>query len=58
VDVLSVTFIKENNLLHGDKVMPFITPEVVEVDTFYDFEHLEFQLSKNPKLYDQLWVNK
>jgi CMP-N,N'-diacetyllegionaminic acid synthase len=58
VDVLSVSFITENNLLHGDRVIPFITPEVVEVDTWYDFEHLEFQLSKNPNLYNQLWVNK
>lgn len=58
VDVLSVSFITKNNLLHGDKVMPFITPPVVEVDTYYDFEHLEFQLSKNPELYDQLWVSK
>ena len=58
VDVLSVSFITENNLLHGNKVIPFITPEVVEVDTFYDFEHLEFQLSNNPKLYDQLWVSE
>jgi N-acylneuraminate cytidylyltransferase len=58
VDVLSIPFITQNKLLHGDKVVPFITPEVVEVDTFYDFEHLEFQLARNLHLYDQLWINK
>jgi len=57
VDVLSVSFINESGLLHGNKVLPFITPEVVEVDSFYDFEHLEFQVSKNPNFHKKLWID-
>lgn len=48
VDVLSVAFIRKSGLIHGDNVMPFITSEVIEVDTESDFSHLEFQLSRAP----------
>jgi len=34
--------------MHGDHVMPFITPSVTEVDTLDDFAHLEFQISRMP----------
>jgi N-acylneuraminate cytidylyltransferase len=44
VDVLSTRFIRENALLHGNWVMPFITTHVVEVDTEEDFRLLEYQL--------------
>tara|TARA_E500000331_G_C17235521_1_gene704594 strand:+ start:307 stop:1032 length:726 start_codon:yes stop_codon:yes gene_type:complete len=50
VDVLSYDFIKNNQLLHGRKVMPFFTECAYEVDTPDDFEFLEFILSKNPSL--------
>ena len=48
VDVLSSAFIRESGLMHGDHVMPFITPSVIEVDTLDDFAHLEFQISRMP----------
>jgi len=50
VDVLSTTFIRESRLLHGDHVMPFTTPTVTEVDTEADFDFLEYQLTRAPKL--------
>ena len=46
VDVLSTAFIRKNHLLHGEWVLPFITPAVVEVDTEHDFSLLEHQLLK------------
>lgn len=55
VDVLSVSYISKHNLLHGDKVLPFITHEVVEVDTSQDFEYLEFQISRDRTVYHELW---
>jgi CMP-N,N'-diacetyllegionaminic acid synthase len=55
VDVLSTAFIRKSGLLHGDWVMPFVTPAVVEVDTEEDFAHLEFQITRAPIIAQQLF---
>lgn len=56
VDVLSSRFVRSHGLIHGDWVMPFITPLVVEVDTEEDFVHLEFLLDRNPEIAHQLFT--
>jgi CMP-N,N'-diacetyllegionaminic acid synthase len=56
VDVLSSRFIRHNGLIHGDWVMPFITPSVIEVDTIDDFGHLEFLLDRNRVFFDKLFA--
>jgi CMP-N,N'-diacetyllegionaminic acid synthase len=56
VDVLSSAFIRKSGLMHGDHVMPFITPSVVEVDTLYDFDLLEFQISRMPDVLQKLFT--
>jgi CMP-N,N'-diacetyllegionaminic acid synthase len=55
VDVLSTAFIRRSGHIHGDRVQPFLTPSVVEVDTEDDFEHLEFQISRAPYLAHKLF---
>lgn len=55
VDVLSTAFIRRTGLLHGDKVLPFLTPPVIEVDTEDDFALLEGQLSRAPAIARQLF---
>lgn len=55
VDVLSTRFIRDNGLIHGDWVLPFITPTVVEVDTADDFALLEYQLARTPNISTQLF---
>lgn len=55
VDVLSTRFIRQAGLLHGDHVIPFMTPSVVEVDTQDDFAHLEFQLTQMPSIRQKLF---
>jgi CMP-N,N'-diacetyllegionaminic acid synthase len=50
VDVLSTAFIRQSRLLHGDHVMPFVTPTVAEVDTEDDFDFLEYQITREPTL--------
>lgn len=55
VDVLSTAFIRKAKLIHGDHVIPFITPAVVEVDTEDDFAHLEFQLTQMPRILQKLF---
>ena len=48
VDVLSVNHIETKRLIHGDHVLPFVTPSVDEIDVEEDFRRLEYQLSVNP----------
>jgi CMP-N,N'-diacetyllegionaminic acid synthase len=55
VDVLSTAYIRNHNLLHGDAVMPFITPRVTEVDNEADLAFLEYQLQKDAKLASRLF---
>jgi N-acylneuraminate cytidylyltransferase len=55
VDVLSTVFIRKHGMLHGDWVLPFITPPVAEVDTEDDFAFLEYQLSREPLLVAQIF---
>jgi len=57
VDVLSRDFIRNCGLLHGDRVMPFITPMVAEVDTEDDFAFLEYQLARDPVVLARLFSN-
>jgi N-acylneuraminate cytidylyltransferase len=47
VDVLSTAFIRKSGLLHGDHVIPFVTPPVVEVDSEDEFARLEYQLTQS-----------
>jgi CMP-N,N'-diacetyllegionaminic acid synthase len=55
VDVLSTAFIREARLIHGNRVMAFVTPPVVEVDTEEDFAQLEFQLARTPAIVQKLF---
>jgi len=55
VDVLATAFIREARLIHGNRVMAFVTPPVVEVDTEEDFAHLEFQLERTPAFVQKLF---
>ncbi len=55
VDVLATPFIRRAHLLHGDHVIPWITPVVVEVDTEDDFAHLEYQLTQMPQAVQKLF---
>jgi N-acylneuraminate cytidylyltransferase len=55
VDVLSSRFVRSHGMIHGDWVMPFITPAVVEVDSEDDFAHLEFLLGRNPEITHEIF---
>ena len=55
VDVLSSAFVRKTGLLHGNHVIPFVTPTVVEVDSEGDFAHLEFQLSQPSRIAQKLF---
>ena len=55
IDVLSTQFIRNTGILHGNWVLPFITPISFEVDTEDDFIFLEYQLGHNLDFYSQLF---
>lgn len=55
VDVLRTDYIIKNKLLHGDKMLSFVSPNCNEVDTESDFKLLEYQIEKEKsKLYDYM----
>jgi N-acylneuraminate cytidylyltransferase len=55
VDVLSTNFIRRSRLIHGNYVMPFITPPVNEIDTEEDFAMLELKLLNHPEFTERLF---
>jgi len=55
VDVLATAFIRKTQLIHGDHVLPFITPVVAEVDTKEDFFMLEMELQNHPEFHTRLF---
>ena len=56
IDLLSTKFIRSNGLLHGNNVVPFITPNTIEVDSVDDFEYLEFIVKSNKNLLEGLFL--
>jgi len=46
VDVVKTSFILDSHMLHGKKMLGFVSPVCREVDTIEDFEYLEFELSQ------------
>ena len=58
VDIIKTEYVIENNKLHGDRVIAFVTPRVVEVDTPDDFDYLEYQMAKNPVIVKKLFEKK
>ena len=55
VDILRTSHILENHLLHGNRVMGYVTDFVIEVDTIDDFEFLEWQINKNDEIIMKLF---
>ena len=58
VDVLSVKHIISSHSIHGNAVLPFLTPSTCEVDSLDDFEYIDFQVSRNPQFFSNLFIEK
>jgi CMP-N,N'-diacetyllegionaminic acid synthase len=56
VDILRTSHILENHLLHGNRVMDYVTDFTIEVDTLDDFEFIEWQINKNDEIIKKLFV--
>lgn len=55
VDILFPAHILKTGELHGNRVKPFFTNRILEVDTEEDFVGLEMQLKTSPKIKDQIF---
>ena len=55
VDVIKTAHVIQNNKLHGDYVIAFVTPHITEVDTVDDFDYLEYLAAKKPVIVDNLF---
>ncbi len=55
VDVLKTNFIIEFSNIHGDKVMPFLTENTVEIDCEQDFQYLNFLIEQNLNIMNKLF---
>ena len=58
VDVLCVDHIISTHSIHGESVLPFLTPSTCEVDSLDDFEYINFQVSRNPQFFSNLFIEK
>lgn len=48
VDIVKSTYAIKHKKVFGDKVIAFVTPPIVEIDTMDDFYYLEYQITKKP----------
>tara|TARA_Y100000816_G_C26089614_1_gene575598 strand:+ start:778 stop:1503 length:726 start_codon:yes stop_codon:yes gene_type:complete len=55
VDILRTSHILENHLLHGNRVMGYVTNFSIEVDTIDDFEFLQWKIDKNDEIIKKLF---
>jgi CMP-N-acetylneuraminic acid synthetase len=58
VDVIKTAYVIENKKLHGDRVIAFVTPQAVEVDTVDDFDYLEYLAAKKSAIVDNLFKGR
>lgn len=56
VDVIRSSYVNQFGRIHGNKVMAFVTPFTVEVDTLYEFDYLEYLVSRKSQLKKDLFV--
>lgn len=55
VDVIKTAYVIQNNKLHGDYVIAFVTPHIMEIDTVDDFDYLEYLAAKSPAIVNNLF---
>ena len=55
VDIIKSDYVIENGKLFGYRVIAYVTPRVIEVDTVDDFDYLEYQAAKKPSILKKLF---
>lgn len=55
VDILRASFVMKNPGTHGDKIIGYESPACIEIDSFEEFEYIQYQIEKiNSNLLDYL----
>ena len=55
VDVLSTDLIRSTGLLYGDRVVPYMTETVLDINTLSDVGYLEYLVKQDPDLVERLF---
>ena len=55
VDVLSTEFVINNNHIHGEKVLPFITNNTQELDLEEDYKYLQYLANESSEIFEKLF---
>tara|TARA_Y100000034_G_scaffold136839_1_gene216255 strand:- start:4505 stop:5254 length:750 start_codon:yes stop_codon:yes gene_type:complete len=54
VDVVRYSTFRDTGMLHGDKILAFITRDIGDIDTIEQFESTEFECKMNEEQYQQM----
>ena len=55
VDIIRSQLVKQQRVLHGERVQAFVTDRTYEVDVPADFDYLEYLVAGNPNYFDLLF---
>jgi CMP-N-acetylneuraminic acid synthetase len=55
VDIVKPTLIKELNQFHGTKIMSFLTPSTIEIDTEDDLTYVSWKVAQDPNLMKKIF---
>jgi CMP-N,N'-diacetyllegionaminic acid synthase len=47
IDIVKASFVMNHKAIHGNKIIGFESPVCYEVDSFEEFEYIQYQLEKN-----------
>ena len=54
VDIVKASWMLQNDSIHGDKIIAFESPICTEVDSIEEFRYIEYQITENDRLLNQL----
>ena len=55
VDIIRPELILSKNIMHGDKVLGYITDQIYEIDNINDLDFLEYIINKKPDIFNTLF---
>lgn len=55
LDLISVSHVKEFGALHGNRVKPFLTSEIIEIDSIHELEVVRALVAQNTKYYERVF---
>jgi N-acylneuraminate cytidylyltransferase len=47
VDIIKASYIMNNEGIHGDSMIGFVSPSCTEVDSIEEFDYIQYQLNRD-----------